>query len=132
MKEAFNPYLYKITIFTLILLVITIILTRVSVSQVILPVLPLIVVFFFIVNVGVHYLIVRITLKKIRQFYNYFMISTLARLLLYLAVILIYSFSVKEGKAAFTVSFFVIYIFYSGFEVITLSSDIKRMNQKNS
>jgi len=132
MKEAFNPYLYKITILTLILLLITIVLTRVSSSPAILPVLPLIVVFFFVVNVGVHYIIVRITLKKVKQFYNYFMVSTFLRLMLYLAIILIYSFSAKQGKAAFTVSFFIIYLLYSGFEVVTLSSDIKRMNQNNS
>ena len=99
MKEAFNPYLYKITILTLILLLITIVLTRVSSSPAILPVLPLIVVFFFVVNVGVHYIIVRITLKKVKQFYNYFMVSTFLRLMLYLAIILIYSFSAKTRES---------------------------------
>jgi len=132
MKEVFNPYLYKITIYSLILLVISIILTRISQPNIFLPILPLIVLFFFIVNVGVHYIIVKITLKKIKHFFNYFMISTFARLILYLVVIMLYSLSMKEGKAAFTISFFIIYIFYSGFEVVTLSSHIKKMNQKNA
>ena len=55
MREAFNPYLYKITIFTLILLALSIILTRVSPAHIILPILPLIVLFFFIVNIVGHY-----------------------------------------------------------------------------
>ena len=132
MKEAFNPYLYKITIFTLILLVASILLSRFASGNIFLPILPLIVVFFYIVNTTIHFIIVRATLKKLKLFYNYFMLSTLGKLMLYMVIILIYFFTAVKGKAAFTVSFFAVYILYSGFEVVTLSTYIKKISQKNS
>lgn len=132
MKQTFNPYLFKITLFTLILLVISIILARISKPDIILPILPLIPLFFYLVNIGIHYLIVRITLKKAKQFYNYFMISTFVKLILYMAIILIYALTVRQGKISFTLSFFIFYLLYSGFEVITLSSHIKKLGKSNS
>jgi hypothetical protein len=85
------------------------------------PVWPLLLLFFLFSNVALFWLYSRAQQKKLSSFANYFMIATFSKLLLYLAVILIYVLYNRGDAVPFILTFFVYYIVFTTFEVFTIS-----------
>jgi hypothetical protein len=77
------------------------------------------------VTAVVHYVLLRITAMNPRKFVGYFMLATTLKLMNYLIVVFVYVFYVKEGMLAFILAFFLLYIIYTVFEVITILAQTK-------
>lgn len=81
---------------------------------------PAIVGFFYIVSIVVYFLSVKAREKDMRKFANFYMGSTVAKIMLYLAIIFIYAISFKEDGKRFAITFLANYLIFSIFETYKL------------
>jgi hypothetical protein len=82
---------------------------------------PYLLLFFFVSNTLLFWLFNHAQQKKLSSFTNYFMIATFSKLLLYLAVIMIYVYFNRQDAVPFILTFFVYYVAFTFFEVMTIS-----------
>jgi len=76
--------------------------------------------FFVVTTAVIHYVLVEVSDRDPKKFVGYFMGITGVKLLVYLCIITVYAL-LKRGEAlGFTLLFLVLYLLYSGFEVIQL------------
>ena len=76
--------------------------------------------FFWAVTLLVHFSLLRITRLSPRKFVSYFMLTTLVKLMIYFIAILVYVFVVKQNLLPFLLSFFILYIIFTCFEVVSI------------
>ena len=82
------------------------------------PMLPYILIFFLIISLAVYYFIEKAVAVRFSLFTNYFMIATMLKIIIYLAIIIIYAFTNKYDAIPFILTFFLFYVGYTTFEVI--------------
>lgn len=83
--------------------------------------------FFFILSTAlIHYVLVKVNQKDPKRFVGYFMGITAIKLFGYLIIITIYALLKKEAALGFTLWFLVLYLLYSGFEVVMLLKHLKK------
>jgi cytochrome bd-type quinol oxidase subunit 2 len=83
---------------------------------------PWLLVFLYGVNLVLFQLFIRNRSKKVSSFANFFMLATFLKLILYLAVIVIYLLSNKTEAAPFLITFFVYYLVFTALEVSSVTS----------
>ncbi len=94
------------------------------------PAIPGIIIFFLLLTISVFYFQIKVSLQKTSKMVNFFMIATALRLLLFLVVVISYSLLNKGDAANFIISFFIIYLAFSVFEVIQLLTLQDKIIQK--
>jgi hypothetical protein len=82
------------------------------------PMLPVLVIFFMVTGLAVFYFFSRAVTKRFSMFTNYFMIATTLKLFLYLSVIVIYALIRRSDAITFIITFFLLYLCYTAFEVV--------------
>lgn len=87
---------------------------------------PAIVAFFLIVSIVVYFLSEKAKKKDMRKFANFYMASTVVKMLLYLAILFVYVLYFKEDAKRFAITFLVYYLIYSVFETVKLAKKEKR------
>ena len=87
---------------------------------------PAIAGFFFIVSIVMFYLSGKAKQKDMRKFANFYMGSTVVKMMLYLAIIFIYVMNFKEDAKRFAITFLAYYLIYSVFETIKLAKKEKK------
>jgi hypothetical protein len=117
MQPKYLDFLKKLLIFTIILALAGYFLTYLLPEKFISPTLPALFIFFFSVTGIVHYVLLGISVKKPNSFINYFMLLTFGKLMFYLSIILIYSLIKRDEAVSFILSFAVLYLFFTAFEV---------------
>lgn len=120
MRKKYLQFILRLTILSIALGFIAFLLGRILPERMISPALPYLFLLFYLTAALVHYVLLRITTLNPRKFVSYFMLATFFKLMNYLIVILVYTLYVKEGILAFILSFFILYIIYTIFEVITI------------
>lgn len=91
---------------------------------------PAIVGFFFIVSMVVFYLSDKARQKDMRRFANFYMASTVVKMVLYLTIIIVYTFSFKEDGKRFAITFLAYYLIFSIFETYKLVKKDKKSDGK--
>ena len=81
---------------------------------------PLMIIFFFIVSLVMYRCCEKARQKDMRKFYNFYMVSTVVKLVVYLSILTIYSLNFKEDSKRFMLTFFAYYVIYSVFETYQL------------
>lgn len=76
--------------------------------------------FYTMLNVLIFIVMADATTGRFVKFTNYFMISSLFKLLLILMFVLIYVFNFRDNIVLFVINTFILYIFYTVFEVYWL------------
>ena len=77
--------------------------------------------FFVAVNILVYFLTMKMKSKNdFRKFNNFYMLTTVIKLLLYLSVVAAYSFVFKEDSKAFIITFLIYYLCFTVFETLML------------
>jgi hypothetical protein len=84
------------------------------------PAMPYLILLSASVTLIFHYIIIKAAEKKFSRFISYFMIATVMKLLLYLIVIFLYVYLNKNDVFPFVITFLLLYIIFSVFEVINL------------
>jgi len=82
------------------------------------PMVPYLVMFFLVTGIAVYYFFSRAVTRRFSMFTNYFMIATTLKIMLYLAVVVIYAFSRRSDAIPFILTFFLLYLCYAAFEVV--------------
>jgi len=153
LKQLYFNYIKKLLIFTVFLLVIEVVFLYVF-PQLISSNFVYLLLLFLLFTAGSHYIVVRTDVKRIefkpdpsktkeeqmkdlmaieRKFISNYMLITVAKLLLFLTIILIYSLINKPDMLRFSLNFLVLYLLYSVFEIIVIKKPIlKEKNKSNS
>lgn len=77
--------------------------------------------FFVAVNILVYFLTMKMKSKNdFRKFNNFYMLTTVIKLLLYLSVVAVYSFIFSEDSKAFIITFLIYYLCFTVFETLML------------
>lgn len=120
MSPKFLRFLLRLAIFTLFLAIAGALLYRVlpegTMTVLFYPLLLL----FFLVNLGVHYILLRVTKLSPRKFVSYFMLTTFGKLMLYIILVFAYLLTRPADVMQFVISFLAMYILFTAFEVVSL------------
>jgi hypothetical protein len=130
MKKIFLSFLKRIVILSAIIEVAAIVLYLLLPVKFFSPVTPFLVLFFFVINTGIYYLMLKMTDNKFSRFINMFMILTFAKLFVYIIIIVVYSLLNKADAFPFVVAFFILYIIYTVFEIMSFLNDQKKMEKQ--
>ncbi len=122
MKSVYLNFLKKIIIFSVAFALICYAVGYFLPAGYVTPVLPYLFVFFFSVTLAVHYVLLKASEKRFSKFTTYFMLATFLKLMLYIAVLLIYVLLNRLDAIPFIITFFILYVFYTVFEVISILS----------
>ncbi len=118
MGQQYISFLKKLTLFSLILAIPGFIAAFTLPKEYITPTLPFLYIFFYSATTIVHYLLLKISVKKPSAFTNYFMLLTFGKFIFYLSIILIYIILNKDDAKQFAVTFLILYFFFTAFEVV--------------
>lgn len=84
---------------------------------------------FLVVSFVMYFLSEKAKAKGMRQFSNFYMASTIVKMVLYLAIIFVYAINFKEDAKKFAISFLAYYLIYSIFETYKLVKKNKKNEQ---
>jgi phosphatidylglycerophosphate synthase len=87
---------------------------------------PAIVVFFAIVSAVMYFLSEKAKAKDMRKFASFYMAATVVKMVVYLAIIIVYIMNFKEDGKHFAITFLIIYLIYSVFETMKLAKKEKK------
>ena len=82
--------------------------------------------FFLVTTALIHYILVKVAEKNGKLFVGYFMGITAIKLFGYLIILTLYGLLKRESALGFTLIFLVLYLLYSGFEVVMLLRHFKK------
>ena len=122
MMPVFMKFLKGLTIYTAIIGIVTIGFVFLLPEKFITPVLYYILIFFYSVTLIMYYVLLKASEKRFSKFTTYFMLATFLKLMLYIAVLLIYVLLNRLDAIPFIITFFILYVFYTVFEVISILS----------
>ncbi|MCB2220933.1 MAG: hypothetical protein KQI35_11105 [Bacteroidetes bacterium] len=111
-------FLKKLIVYTLILGALGYGIAYFLPKEFITPTLPFLYVFFFSATMIIHYILLRVSQKKTSGFINYFMLLTFGKLIFFLTIILVYALVFRDDAIPFIISFFILYFFFTLFEII--------------
>jgi len=89
------------------------------------PALPYLFLLFFLVTLIIHYILLNATDKRHSKFVNYFMLTTFLKLVFYMAILIIYALINKSDAIPFIISYFVLYLAFTTFEIVSFYNQSK-------
>ena len=116
-----NKFIKQLCILTLILIVASIFARNILTIW-----WPAIMGFFFIVSIVMFYLSEKAKQKDMRKFANFYMASTVIKMVVYLSIIFFYALNFKEDGKRFAITFLAFYLIYSVFETYKLTKKDKK------
>ncbi len=125
-----KSYIIKILSISIIVSIVGFLLFYFALQQYYLQIFPVMILFFIVSNIAVHYILTKAGKKNIRQFSTYFMASIGLKLLVYMIFIITYVLMNRESATNFVIQFFALYIIYTIYETQATSKDVR--NQHNS
>jgi hypothetical protein len=131
MKQTYNIFLKKLLLYTLFIGLTGVVFAYVMPARYLTPHWPYLIVFFFSVTLLVHYILLKATLKKTGAFINLFMLLTFGKLIFFLTIMLIYAFTNRDDAPRFIITFFILYLLFTIFEVYQSLGHSKMLNEKN-
>lgn len=84
------------------------------------PATPWIIIFFLIITLSIFYYQLMASIKRVSKFVNFFMIAIGLKLIAFLIIITLYAFLNKADAVNFIISFFIIYLIFTVFEILQL------------
>ena len=125
MKHKYIDFLKKLLIYTIVLAAAGFLIVYFLPEKFISPALPYLFLFFFSVTLIVHLILLKVSQKKTSGFINFFMLLTFGKLLFFLTIIILYALFNRSDAVRFIISFFILYVFYTAFEVVLSLSHTK-------
>ena len=120
MKSIFNKFIKKLIIFTLVIGLLSFVVAFFMPAKFVSHTIPFIIIFFFAITLLTYFFAVKAFTHRTSLFANFFMISVFAKLILYVAIIMIYAFSNAGDIVSFILTFFVFYLLFTSFETIEI------------
>lgn len=150
LKNIYVKYIKKLLIFTIFILAIQTLCQYVF-PQIISSNTVYLILLFLIFTAISHYVILRTDVQRMefkpdagktkeeqmkalmaieRKFISHYMLITTVKLLLFLALLLIYALVNKDDMLLFSLNFMVLYLLYSVFEIIFIKKPINKIKTK--
>jgi hypothetical protein len=129
MKDIFKGFIRRIIILSVLLTVLSVVLYFILPAGKFSPASPFMPLFFLAVTGGLYYMLLKSIENKFSRFVNQFMIITFAKLFLYIIIIVAYAFLNKPDAFPFVIAFFIFYLIYTVFEIVSFLSDQKKLNK---
>ncbi len=126
-----KSYIIKILSISIIVSVIAFLLFYFALQQYYLQIFPIMILFFIVSNIAVHYILSKAGKKNIRQFSTYFMASIGLKLFVYMVFIISYVVMNREHATNFVIQFFALYIIYTIYETQATSKDVRNQYDSN-
>jgi hypothetical protein len=120
MKSILTDFFRKLIIFSVILSFIVIGLSFLIPTSYISRVIPLLFIFFMIITMISYYILIKAAQMKFIRFLNYYLLITTVKLLLFIVVMITYMMLNKQDAVPFALSFFILYLCYTIFEVVSI------------
>lgn len=121
-NSVYLSLLKRLLIFSLILGSVTALLFFLLPEKCISPTLPFLFIFFIAVTLVSSYILIRSSQKKFIRYLNVYLLTTVIKLFLYIAIMITYILLNKADILPFSISFFILYLCYTIFEVVWLVS----------
>lgn len=121
MGETLKKFLVKLIIYTLTISMLAFVNYFVLPTNYITPSLPYLIPFFFLVTFFIHRMLVKSAEKNFSSFTRTYMLAATAKLLIYFTFVIVYALTHKEDAIAFIITFFILYLLYTLFEVVELN-----------
>jgi len=118
MSKVYIKVLTLLIILTIVLYVAGAFLFKYAAESYYIPIFPYLLLFFFIVNVAVHYFKHKIFKIKATSFPRHLMAINGLKIFSYVLLIIIYLFFFRENAKPFLIGFLVLYFVYFTFELI--------------
>ncbi len=120
-------FLIKSTILTVIIFVIGAALYLTVLANYFLPILPVAVVFFYLLTNLVHAYLLKIAVKSSSKFTSQYMAASFLKMFIYLAFAIILVLIDRENARFFIANYILLYLIYTIFEVYEYSKVVKRV-----
>ena len=120
MNVAYFQFLKKLIILTLAVFLVFYATAYFLPLELVTPAMPYLILLSASVTLIFHYVILKASEKKFSRFISYFMIATVLKLLLYIIIIFLYVYLNRSDTLPFVVTFLLLYIIFSVFEIINL------------
>ena len=121
MKSKNTRFLMSLLLLIVVVAGVTMI-VKSSLPQYVTPYWSLVLLFFAIVNIAIYFMTMKIKEKKdMGKFTNFYMATTVTKLLVYLAVLLTFILIFPEDKKAFVFTFLAYYLCFTSFETYILT-----------
>lgn len=120
MNSTYLSFVKKLFIFSIIISSITAICFYLLPTNFITPTLPFLLPFFFSIAMLSHYMQLKATQKSFARFTSSFMMITFLKLMLLMAVMLLYVLTHRTDAIQFISWYFVFYVCFMAFEVVAL------------
>ena len=130
MSSAYISFLRRILIFSAILSLVATIFCFLLPVRFITPALPFLFVFFISVTLTGYYFLMKSAEKKFIRFLNAYLLTTIIKLLLYILIMVIYILMNRRDALPFGITFFILYLFYTVFEISSLVTHSKSLEKK--
>lgn len=130
MEKNSRQFHKNLSIFTVIFFIPGLIFYLLAPEQYVSPVLLFIYPVFFLLTLLSFRIINKSLTIKFSRFVNIYMILTVAKLLIYLLIILLYSLVFRNDAVNFIISFFIIYLAYTFFEILAIIKLPQKSNQE--
>jgi len=124
--NAFRKFLIRELIFALIIAIISYVLFQTVLKEYYLPVFWLLFGIITIFTAVFHLSVLQVSDKSSAKFSSKFMMVSGIKMIVYLMLIVYYAFSFPEKAKTFLISFFILYLLYTVFEVFLIIRYLKK------
>jgi len=115
---ALKKFVFREIVFAAILGAIACVLFQTILKEFYLPVFWILFAVIFFLTAFFHFSILQAGNKELSKFSSKFMMFAGFKMIIYLFIIVFYAFSFPENAKIFLISFFILYLFFTFFEVI--------------
>jgi peptidoglycan/LPS O-acetylase OafA/YrhL len=127
---AMKRFIRTLVIATLVIIIISAIVYAALPSEYYTVSFPFLIVFFFAATMLVYYFMLKSLEKRPAKFVNIFLLTTMAKLFVYMAVMVSYALVNRDEARQFIIAFFILYIIYTIIEVLALLGENSKMGRK--
>lgn len=122
MENGFSRFIKGLTSYTLIILGIGLLLFLTVLKSYFLPILPFVLLFYYVSTLVLHKFMLQISQKDISKFSFKFMILSLIKMFIYIIFGVLYIIFDEENAVIFLVVYLILYVAYAVYEVRSVMS----------
>lgn len=122
MENGFSRFIKGLTSYTLIILGIGLLLFLSVLKSYFLPILPFVLLFYYVSTLVLHKFMLQISQKDISKFSFKFMILSLIKMFIYIIFGVLYIIFDEENAVIFLVVYLILYVAYAVYEVRSVMS----------
>ncbi|HAN18900.1 MAG: hypothetical protein A2X13_12110 [Bacteroidetes bacterium GWC2_33_15] len=126
--QVLGKFIIKSIVYTILIFIVSFILFQTVLKSYYLPAFWFLLLFIAGLTIAFHTFLIRISEKELSKFSSNFILISGVKMMIYLVFIIGYSFLNPKHAVIFLISFLVLYVLYTVFEVILIIAFLKRKN----